>query len=131
MRYCLSNSSVGEQPPADPAPKPRPVRRSPRVVCAVPLTVSQSMSIFHARTAVISLHGALVVSPEPISEGTLLTLVNQKTGARAKATVVWTGLTPLSTPSTPEDATLPSPEYKIGVEFRGPAPEFWGSDYVV
>jgi PilZ domain len=105
-------------------------RRSPRIVCAVPLTVSQGASILHAESVVINAYGALILSPEPISEGTPLTLVNQKTGARIEASVVWTGLVPLSPPSPSAESSLPCPQYKLGVEFHRPAPEFWGSDYI-
>lgn len=130
MRYCFSTASAQNpeiiigQPPVG-----AHLRRSPRLVCAVPLTVLQSASTFDAGSAVISAHGALIISPEPIPEGTLLILLNRRTGARAEAEVAWTGLTPLSRPSPSDHDSLPCPEYKLGVEFHQPTPEFWGSDY--
>jgi hypothetical protein len=104
-------------------------RRSPRIVCAVPLTVSLGASILQAQSAVINANGALILSPEPIPEGIPLTLVNRTTGARVEGSVVWTGVVPLSPPWPTAESSLPSPQYKLGVEFHRPAPEFWGSDY--
>jgi hypothetical protein len=131
MQYCHSISTArGPGLLSDQDPMTETRRRSPRVVCVVPLKVSQPASILQAQTAVISAHGALILSPEPIPEGTPLLLVNQKTGTRLEASVVWTGLTPLSAPSDFSETMFPCPQYKIGVEFQRPAPEFWGSDYI-
>lgn len=100
-----------------------PGRRSRRIVCSVPLTLSLGSHSLSARSAVINAHGALLLCPEPLPEGTAIALVNEKTEERAEASVVWTGLVTLS---------LASPtlfQFKIGIEFRQAATEFWGSDY--
>jgi hypothetical protein len=98
-------------------------RRTPRVVCNVPLVLSLDSHSLPVRSAVINAHGALVLCPEPIPEGTSIALFNEKTGERAEASVVWSGVVTLSLSSH----TLF--QFKIGVEFREPAANFWGSDY--
>lgn len=98
-------------------------RRTPRIVCQVPLTLKFGSHSLSVRSAVINAHGALILCPEPIPVGTWIALVNEKTGECAGASVVWTGVVNLS---------LASPalfQFKIGVEFRQPDLEFWGSDY--
>ncbi len=98
-------------------------RRTPRVVCAMPLILSLGPLSLPVRSAVISAHGALILCPEPIPEGASIALFNNKTSEHAEASVVWSGAVTLSLSST----TLF--QYKIGVEFREPAADFWGSDY--
>jgi hypothetical protein len=98
-------------------------RRTPRIVCGVPLNLTLGSHSLSVRSAVINAHGALILCSEPIPKGTRVALVNEKTGERAEASVVWTGVVNLS---------LASPtlfQFKIGVEFHQPAAEFWGSDY--
>ncbi len=129
MRYIKTQGASGEQAPAAKPTNHQNERRSPRIVCAVPLTVSHSMSTFEAQSAVINAHGVLLVTPEPIPEGNSLTLINRRSGRRVEATVVFSGLTPLAPPSSPDEGSFSIPQYKVGVEFRQPMPEFWGSDY--
>jgi hypothetical protein len=98
-------------------------RRTPRVVCDIPLTLSLGSHSLPVRSAVINAHGALVLCSEPIPEGTPIVLFNDKTRERVEASVVWTGGVTLS---------LASPTlfyFKIGVEFRRLAAGFWGPDY--
>jgi hypothetical protein len=98
-------------------------RRTPRVVCGIPLTLSLGSHSLPVRSAVINAHGALILCSEPIPEGTPIVLFSDKTGKRVEASVVWTGVVTLS---------LASPtlfQFKIGVEFRRPATDFWGPDY--
>lgn len=98
-------------------------RRSPRVVCGVPLLLSLGSHALAVRSAVINANGALVLCPEPIPEGTAIDLFNDKTGEHVEASVVWSGLVTLS---------LASPtlfQFKLGVEFRQPSVGFWGPDY--
>ena len=71
-----------------------------------------------AATAVINLHGALILSPVPWPSGTILEIRNQKTSRSIRARVVWTG---------PEEEG--SGTYKLGVEFETPESGFWGDDY--
>jgi hypothetical protein len=91
-------------------------RRSPRIVVRVPLEV-QPLESLSATTAVINLHGALIVSPVPWVSGTILKIRNQKTKRSIEARVVWTGS---------DDGTG---SYKLGIEFEEPESGFWGSDY--
>jgi hypothetical protein len=98
-------------------------RRSPRVVCSVPLLLSLGSHALAVRTAVINSNGALVLCPESISEESAITLFNDKTEEHIEASVVWSGLVTLS---------LASPtlfQFKLGVEFRQPSAGFWGPDY--
>jgi hypothetical protein len=98
-------------------------RRTPRVTCGIPLTLSLGSHSLPVRSAVINAHGALILCSEPIPEGTPVALFNDKTGERVEASVVWTGVVTLS---------LASPtlfQFKIGVEFRRLASDFWGTDY--
>ena len=91
-------------------------RRSPRIIARVPLEV-QPLESLRATTAVINLHGALILSPVPWVSGTILKIRNQKTNRSIEARVVWTGS---------DDGTG---SYKLGVEFEEPESGFWGSDY--
>jgi hypothetical protein len=96
--------------------KAREGRRSPRIVACIHLDV-QPLQSFAATTAVINLHGALILSGVPWVSGTLLNIRNRKTNRSIRARVVWTG---------PTDGTG---LYKLGVEFEGPESGFWGDDY--
>jgi hypothetical protein len=91
-------------------------RRSPRVIARIPLDV-QPLQSLSATTAVINLHGALILSPVPWVSGTILNIRNQKTNRSIRARVVWTG------------AQESSGSYKLGVEFETPESGFWGADY--
>jgi hypothetical protein len=93
-------------------------RRSPRIVARIPLDV-QPLESLTAVTAVINLHGALILSPVPWVSGTILNVRNQKNGRSIRARVVWTG---------PQES---SGSYKLGVEFEAPESGFWGNDYTL
>lgn len=93
----------------------RAQRRSPRIVATIPLDVQPVEE--SCATAVINLHGALILSPVPWPAGTLLNMRNQKNQHSIQARVVWTG---------PQEA---SGSYKLGVEFEEPESGFWGNDY--
>jgi len=93
-------------------------RRSPRIVARIPLDV-QPLQSLTAVTAVINLHGALILSPVPWVSGTILNIRNQKNNRSIRARVVWTG---------PQEA---SGSYKLGVEFEAPESGFWGDDYTL
>ena len=99
------------------------LRRTPRVVRSIPLTLSLRSHSLPVRSAVINAHGGLILCSEPIPEGTPVVLFNDKTGKRVEASVVWAGVVTLS---------LASPtlfQFKIGVEFHGLETAFWGPDY--
>jgi hypothetical protein len=92
-------------------------RRSPRIVAHIPLDVRPLQEASTAVTAVINLHGALILSHVPWPSGTALQIRNQKTNRSIRARVVWTG------------AKDGSGSYKLGVEFEGPESGFWGDHY--
>ena len=92
-------------------------RKSPRIVRLVPLSISDGDRTVEAESAVISAHGALVLSPRPFIPGTEITLMNRRSGACIDGTIVWTG------------EEEPGSPFKLGVEFVRPSAEFWGEDY--
>ena len=92
-------------------------RRSPRIVASIPLDIQPLPEASTAVTAVINLHGALILSPLPWPSGTALEIRNHKTNRSIRARVVWTG---------PKEG---SGLYKLGVEFEDPESGFWGVDY--
>ena len=96
--------------------KAKDVRRSPRILARIPLDVQPVEESLIAVTAVINLHGALILSAVRWPAGTILSIRNHKTNRSIRARVVWTG---------PEE----SKGYKLGVEFEGPESGFWGDDY--
>jgi hypothetical protein len=91
-------------------------RRSPRIIAGIPIDVQPIQESLTAVTAVINLHGALILSRVPWPSGTVLDLRNQKTNRSIRARVVWTG---------PDEGN----GYKLGVEFEAPESGFWGDDY--
>jgi PilZ domain len=93
-------------------------RRSPRIVARIPLELHPVESCT-AVSAVINLHGALILSPVPWPAGTILEIRNQKNRRSIRARVIWTG---------PEDD---SRAYKLGVEFEAAESGFWGNDYSI
>jgi hypothetical protein len=92
-------------------------RRSLRIVARIALDVQPVQESHTAVTAVINLHGALILSPVPWPAGTILEIRNQKNRRSIRARVVWTG---------PEDG---SGSYKLGIEFEDAESGFWGDDY--
>ena len=94
-------------------------RRSPRIIARIPLDIEPVPEAQAAVTAVINLHGALILSPVAWPAGTALNIRNQKTNRSIRARVVWTGA---------DDGTG---SCKLGVEFESPESGFWGSDYSV
>jgi hypothetical protein len=91
-------------------------RRSPRIIAHIPLDIQPIQQSVTAVTAVINLHGALILSRVPWPSGTILDIRNQKTNRSIRARVVWTG---------PDEGT----GYKLGVEFEAPESGFWGDAY--
>jgi hypothetical protein len=94
-------------------------RRSPRIVARIPLDVEPVQESIPAVSAVINLHGALIVSSVPWPSGTPVNIRSQKTNRSIRARVVWTG---------PDDGTG---SFKLGVEFEDAESGFWGDDYRV
>jgi len=69
------------------------------------------------RAAVMSRHGALVLSPVRYPTGTLLKIQNEISLATAVCRVTWVGSDDLGE------------IHKLGVEFVDDTPTFWGADY--
>lgn len=92
-------------------------RRSPRILASIPLDIRGSESAILARTAVINLNGALILSSVKWGPGTELEFRNARTEVQVAGRVVWAG------------DTAPDGLHKLGVEFEGPSPDFWGKDY--
>jgi hypothetical protein len=92
-------------------------RRSPRVLLRVDVRVEHDGSAHNAHTVVVNRHGALMLSPVLLEDGTTLTVWNSETGESARFAVVFNG---------GED--LPG-LHKIGIELLELRPFFWGWEY--
>jgi len=92
-------------------------RRSPRILATVPLIIHSGGESLEVVTAVINLHGALILSPVNWPQGTMLTIDSKKTGLRIRGRVVGSG------------SKEPTGFHKLGLEFQGAAPEFWAGQY--
>jgi hypothetical protein len=95
----------------------REQRRSRRILASVPLEIQSNGGPQAALTAVINLHGALILSSVNWPSGSELTIKNPETALEVRGRVVWSG-SPDHTGS-----------YKLGVEFKASSPEFWGERY--
>lgn len=93
-------------------------RRSPRIVKRVPLRLDQGAGPLHeAYSAVINLHGALVVTDVPFPDDTVLVVENIFNGRKSRARVVWSA------------GADQADSFKLGLEFLDGI-DFWGEDYV-
>ena len=92
-------------------------RRSPRIIARVPLGIRPIQYPSTASSAVVNLHGALILSPVLWPAGTVLEIINEKNKLSTRGRVVWSG------------DTDDSGSYKLGVEFETPISGFWGEDY--
>ena len=92
-------------------------RRSRRILASVPVVVQSNREPLAALTAVINLHGALILSSVNWPPGSELTIKNPETGLEVRGRVVWSG-------RQDRDGS-----YKLGVEFQASSPEFWGERY--
>jgi len=92
-------------------------RRSPRIIARIPLGVRPIQYPSTAITAVVNLHGALILSPVLWPPGTILEIRNEKTKLSTRGRVVWSG------------AKDELGSHKLGVEFEIPAGAFWGDDH--
>ena len=93
------------------------LRRSPRIVCRVPILCIADGAPIAAHTAVISRHGAMILGSSDWSNGTVLEMQNQKTKETSKCRVVLAG---------GEDHPG---IFKLGVEMLEDHPTFWADDY--
>jgi hypothetical protein len=92
-------------------------RRSARILATVPLVIHSGGESLGVVTAVINLHGALILSPINWPQGTVRTIDSKKTGLRVRGRVVWSG------------SKEPTGFHKLGVEFESAAPDFWADQY--
>ena len=92
-------------------------RRSLRILATVPLVIHSGGESLEVVTAVINLHGALILSPVNWPQGTMLIIDSKKTGLRIHGRVFWSG------------SKEPAGFHKLGVEFESGAPQFWADQY--
>src|SRR5579862_9208192 len=109
--------SVDERPQADPAER----RRSHRSLLDVALIVrgeSSEGKRFEEETFTISVsaHGALLVLAAKVALGQKIILMNVQTRNEKEGRVARFG-------------SLYGGLAQVGIEFAGPAPEFWHADY--
>jgi hypothetical protein len=86
------------------------------MVARVPLSVQPVDPPVDSVTAVVNLHGALILVPIPYPMGTTLEINNHQTGLMTHGRVIW----------VEPDA---SGQHKIGVEFESVVEGFWGDSY--
>jgi hypothetical protein len=118
MRKVYAKPSVTTRPVSVSGGSTKEHRRSRRVLASVPLEIQWGGKCQMALTAVINLHGVLILSSVNCPSGTTLTIKNQKTGREVGVRVVWSGNEESKTGG-----------YKLGVEFQASYPEFWAEDY--
>lgn len=92
-------------------------RRSQRILASILVEIEWNGKWKRALTAVINLHGALILSPVDLPAGSELKLKNPQTGLQAQGRVVWCG------------TKGPTGSYKLGVEFEDASATFWGVHY--
>jgi hypothetical protein len=92
-------------------------RRSRRILAAVSLEILANGEVIPASTAVINLHGAMMLCSVKWPQGSELKFKNPENGVVARGRVVWSG------------DVAPNGLHKLGVEFAAASPELWGSHY--
>ena len=90
-------------------------RRAQRVLLKIPVNVhvAGAPKAVQGHTHTVSASGAMLVVPEPLAEGTKLTVENPKTQLKVEARVV-------RPPQFAQEGSL------VPVEFTAPSPNFWG-----
>jgi hypothetical protein len=92
-------------------------RRSPRILRRVALRIDPGAGPTHeAYSAVINVHGALVIAPLGFADDAVIGLENLHNGNTTRARVIWSGGVEAGT------------GFKLGVEFLDGV-DFWGDDY--
>jgi hypothetical protein len=95
----------------------RQERRSQRIIASVPLEIQPVVPGYNAETAVINLHGALIVTPIHWPVGTVLKIRNGLTDHEILGHVTWIG------------AQDSDGRFKVGIEFEAAVNDFWGGSY--
>jgi hypothetical protein len=113
------------QPNVKPAATPRVVstrpptaeerRRAQRVLVKIRVNVEVAGKppALEGNTHTVSASGAMLILPEPLAEGTKVTIENPKAQSKIEARVV-------RPPQTTHEGSL------VPVEFMSPSPNFWG-----
>jgi hypothetical protein len=113
------------QPNVKPAAPPRVVstrpptaeerRRAQRVLLRIRVVVqiAGKASTIEGQTHTVSASGAMLILPDPLAEGTQVTIENPKTQNKIDARVV-------RPPQMTHEGSL------VPVEFTSPSPNFWG-----
>jgi hypothetical protein len=113
----LTNTKTMPHPSARPAlnrpPTAEERRRAQRVLLRIAVTVHiAGKQPIAGNTHTVSASGAMIILPEPLAEGTKLTVENLKTGNKVEAKVA-------RAPQTSGEGSL------VPIEFSTPAPVFW------
>ncbi|HEY0701192.1 MAG TPA: PilZ domain-containing protein [Candidatus Acidoferrales bacterium] len=93
------------------------MRRSRRVLATLPIEIVATGEVIPASTAVINLHGALILCSVKFPQGSELKFRNPDNGIMARGRVVWSG------------DVAPNGLHKLGIEFESACPELWGAHY--
>jgi PilZ domain len=113
------------QPSVNPAATPRVVatrpptaeerRRAQRVLVKIRVNVEVAgkTPALEGNTHTVSASGAMLILPEPLAEGTKVTIENPKAQSKIEARVV-------RPPQSTHEGSL------VPVEFTSPSPNFWG-----
>jgi hypothetical protein len=116
-KNLLMKSALGKIAYPVPGERMHEQRRSRRILSAVSLEILANGEAIPASTAVINLHGAMMLCSVKWPQGSELKFKNPENGFVARGRVVWSG-----------DVT-PNGLHKLGVEFAAASPELWGSHY--
>jgi hypothetical protein len=113
----LANTKTMPHPSARPAlnrpPTAEERRRAQRVLLRIAVTVHiAGKQPIAGNTHTVSASGAMIILPEPLPEGTKLTVENLKTGNKVEAKVA-------RAPQMSGEGSL------VPIEFSTPAPVFW------
>jgi hypothetical protein len=113
----LTNTKTMPPPSARPAlnrpPTAEERRRAQRVLLRIAVTVQVAgKQPIHGHTHTVSASGAMIILPEPLAEGTKITIENLKTQNKVEAKVA-------RAPQTTGEGSL------VPVEFSTPSPIFW------
>jgi hypothetical protein len=91
-------------------------RRSQRVIIRIPVTLEVTKDGYTAKTAAhtiaVNIHGAMVVCPRSLDEGTKLEIVNGRTDEKIGCRVT----------RAPRES---AEGFLIPLEFTSPSPNFW------
>jgi hypothetical protein len=113
----LTNTKTMPPPSARPAlnrpPTAEERRRAQRVLLRIAVTVQVAGKLpIQGHTHTVSASGAMIILPEPLAEGTKITIENLKTQNKVEAKVA-------RAPQTTGEGSL------VPVEFSTPSPIFW------